>query len=82
MAYSNKLKIPLTSIGGSAIIARIGYDANEQILRIDYHKTGIYDYFNVTLSEFHAIASIPENESIGKRVKDVVKGKRFKRFNE
>jgi hypothetical protein len=73
--------IILTDIPNSSTIARIGYDLQTQTMRVDYFTTGFYDYYDVTQEEYRTIASAAKKaESIGKQVKAVIKGKRFKKI--
>lgn len=71
------MDIKLTSIAGSSTVARIGYNELNQTLRVDYHRTGCYDYYGVTLDEFHQIARVPTEESVGKKIKEIIKGKQY-----
>ncbi len=74
--------IILTDIPNSSTIARIGYDLSTKTMRVDYFTTGFYDYYEVTREEYVSIAAASKKkESIGKTVKAVIKGKRFKKVN-
>jgi uncharacterized protein len=44
----------------SSNVARISYDVNTNLLEVEFHKSGIYQYFdvpNVVWEEFKAAAS-------------------------
>lgn len=74
--------IILTPIPNSSTIARIGYDLKSKTMRVDYHTTGFYDYYDVTREEYVTIAAASKKkQSIGSTVKTVIKGKRFQKIN-
>lgn len=70
------MEIKLTPVENSTTVAAYGYNKKENIMRIEYHKTGLYDYSNITPFEF---LSVQQAESKGSQVKIIINGKRFKR---
>ncbi len=45
----------------SSMIASIGYDAATETLEIEFHKTGVYQYFNVPLVVYEALMAAPSH---------------------
>lgn len=69
-------QIPLTKVTGSSTVAARGYDKESATMRIEYHSTGLYDYYETSKEEY---ASIVKAESVGSQLRAVIKGKRFKK---
>ena len=70
------MEIKMISIAGSSMVARYGYDKRSETMRIDFHGSGMYDYFNVSNNEYKSIMAA---ESFGRQLKIITKGKRFQR---
>jgi hypothetical protein len=43
----------------SSTIASIGYDPATETLEIEFHKTGLYQYFNVPLIVYETLMAAP-----------------------
>ena len=43
----------------SSTIASVGYDASSETLEIAFHKTGLYQYFNVPAELYEAMMAAP-----------------------
>ena len=41
----------------SSNLASVGYDANKEILEIEFNHGGIYQYFDVPINEYEALMS-------------------------
>lgn len=70
------MDIPLTRIAGSSSVAGKGYHPTTETMRIDYHGTGTYDYYNISKDDYNRLEAA---ESIGKELRSIIKGKRFRR---
>jgi hypothetical protein len=58
----------------SSTIARVGYDAASQTLRIEFHSGSAYEYFDVPEQVFANLINPPEGTSTGKYFSSDVKG--------
>lgn len=45
----------------SSTIAAIGYDHAVEILEVEFHKTGLYQYFNVPVGMYEALMAAPSH---------------------
>lgn len=69
----------MISIPSSTSIARYGYSPEKDVLTIDFHKTGLYEYYNVTAEEMVKITS---SEEKNKALLKLIKNKRFRKLND
>lgn len=69
----------MISIPSSTSIARYGYNPEKDVLTIDFHKTGLYEYYNVTIEE---ITEINLSEEKSKDLLKLIKNKRFRKLND
>jgi len=58
----------------SSNLASMGYDADEQMLEIEFKKGAIYRYYEVPLSVYEEVL---ESESVGKAFVNLVRGGGF-----
>jgi hypothetical protein len=55
----------------SSTIAAVGYDPNTETMRVQFHKTGTYEYAGVPQSEFDVMM---QSASIGSHFSQFIKG--------
>ncbi len=71
----------LTEIKNSSTISDIGYDAIEKKLQVVYKTTGLYEYYDIPVEDFRALAkTVASDESVAKHVKKIIWGKLFKKI--
>lgn len=56
----------------SSALASIGYDAAKQVLELEFHKTGIYHYFNVPTAVYEEMLAA---SSLGSYLNGHIKGR-------
>lgn len=64
-----------TVIGSSSVLA-VGHDKDRSIMAVQY-TSGTYEYENITEDEYNKIFL---GESVGKSIKEVIKGKEYKKI--
>lgn len=67
----------MISIPSSTSIARYGY--KDDILTIDFHKTGMYEYYGIS---HHEIEQIHASDEKSKDLLKLIKNKRFKKVDD
>lgn len=75
------MKVKIIPVENSQIIVGRGYRKSDETMFIVYHKTGMYEYYEITPEEYDRviISDTVPTESIGRTVREIVKGKRFSR---
>ena len=48
----------------SSTIASVGYDGSSETLEIEFHKTGLYQYFNVPAVLYDAMMALPNVSAV------------------
>lgn len=67
----------MIQVANSSSVIAYDYDKQRQTLIVEYNKTGLYEYYDVTPSEFNILSL---NTSVGKAIKDLIKGKAYKKI--
>ena len=68
----------MTQVENSTSVISYGYDKEDNSLLVLYHKSGLYKYPNITEDQYKLIGI---NSSPGKAIKDLIKGKEYKKVS-
>lgn len=64
-------------VANSSTIAAYSYDQKRNALKVEYMKTGWYEYYNISQEEYNMMSI---NTSPGKAIKYLVKGKEYRKI--
>jgi len=67
----------MTQVANSSTVVAYDYDKQREALKVEYIKTGLYEYYNVSEDEYKIMCL---NTSPGKAIKELIKGKEFKKI--
>ncbi len=71
--------IKMIPVENSSTTIEYGYDKENKALIVNYRKTGLYSYDNISEEEF---GSISKAESIGKGIRAIAANKIYQRIPE
>ncbi len=67
----------MTQVANSSTVVAYDYDKMRNALIVEYFKTGKYIYYGITEDEYKIMQL---NTSAGKAIKELIKGKEFKKI--
>ena len=68
----------MIQVENSTSVISYGYNKEKNALLVRYHKSGNYEYSGVTEDQYKLIGI---NSSPGKAIKDLIKGKEYKKIS-
>ena len=67
----------MIQVANSSSVIAYKHDNQRQALIVEYIKTGLYEYYNISEDDYKLLEL---NTSVGKAIKDLIKGKEYKKI--